>query len=197
MAENISSYYGIFICNVDFNLNIFSWSCIFYILTLSIKETHYLSWNTSWHHCKLISKIDSSIFNLSVNNQILIFHLIKNWNSKWSLRISLFQWKIFEDFHEGWSFVPIACCSNWFFKVCTSESCNWNPEQIFICVTSFVQEWLEAIFDFIISCLRPFAVVHLIDNDDELLNTQTLCQLCVLSSLTFFFETSFKLTFSG
>jgi len=48
--------------------------------------------------------------------------------------------------------------------------------------------------DFFISGFRPFSGVHLVDGDDELLDTQCVGQQSVFTSLTILGDTSFELT---
>jgi len=48
--------------------------------------------------------------------------------------------------------------------------------------------------DFMVTSLRPLGCVHLVDGNDELLDTEGVGKKCVLTSLTILGDTSFKLT---
>ena len=51
--------------------------------------------------------------------------------------------------------------------------------------------------DFVVTILRPFRGVHLVDGDDELLHPQGVGEQCVLTSLAILGNTSLELTSSG
>jgi hypothetical protein len=64
-------------------------------------------------------------------------------------------------------------------------------------VADLLDEVGSLLDDFVESILRPFGGVHLVDGDDELLDTKGVCKKSVLTSLAILGDTSFELTNTG
>lgn len=64
--------------------------------------------------------------------------------------------------------------------------------------SSLQQEWHNTFSDLIPTSLTPLdsVFIHFIDDNNELLNSKTSCQLNVFTGLTFLLETCFELTFT-
>jgi hypothetical protein len=65
-------------------------------------------------------------------------------------------------------------------------------------IVSNLLDKVGSFFDnFFVSAFRPFGCIHFIDGNDELFDTQSVCQKGVFTSLTILGDTSFKLTNTG
>ena len=51
MAKNVATLNLLIITYIDFDLHIFSWSCIFNGSSLAVEKLKNLSWATVWHNC--------------------------------------------------------------------------------------------------------------------------------------------------
>ena len=64
-------------------------------------------------------------------------------------------------------------------------------------VADLLDETRSLLDNFVESILRPLGGVHLVDGDDELLDTQSVGEQSVLTSLTILGDTSLELTSTG
>jgi len=79
----------------------------------------------------------------------------------------------------------------------TLKTCDRYENKVFLTVASRFKERQKSLFNLTIASFAPFAIVHLIDNDNKSLDSQTLGQLGVFPSLTILLETCLKLSFSS
>lgn len=62
-------------------------------------------------------------------------------------------------------------------------------------IISNLLDKVGSFFDnFVVSGFRPFSGIHLVDSNDKLFDTQSVCQKSVFTSLTILRDTSFKFT---
>jgi uncharacterized membrane protein len=111
VAEDVTSGDSLFISDVDSDLHVFSWGGILDVLSLGIKDSKNLTWVSTWHKSEFISNGDCSIFDLSVDDKILFLHLVKNWDSQWSLRESFLKLDAIKQVNKAWSIVPLCLVS--------------------------------------------------------------------------------------
>lgn len=78
--------------------------------------------------------------------------------------------------------------------VVTVETGDWHEWDVLWVVTNLLDEGGCLLNDFVESLLGPLGGVHLVDGDDELLDTQGVGEQGVLTSLTILGDTSLELT---
>jgi hypothetical protein len=81
--------------------------------------------------------------------------------------------------------------------VVTVESRDWNEGNSLWVVTDLLDEVGSLLDDFLVASLRPLSCVHLVDGDDELLDTQGIGEESVLTCLAILGDTSLELTSTG
>ena len=123
---------------------------------------------------------------------------VVDWESQCEVGWSLWSLHGVEGSDEGVTLVPLEL---WRLldQVLTSPSGNWDEWDLLWLVSSVLEEVLGFLLDFAESLLGVVGgfVVHLVDGDDHLLDTQSLGEESVLSGLSFLGDTGFELTSLG
>lgn len=196
-TENITFLDLFLVSNIDLYFDIFTWTGGCYYVLLCIINCKNLRKVTIWSNNKLVSDSDCTALNFTVDNSTTVLEFIDDGDSKFTVWVSLFSLDCVESLPECWSLVPWAFLGvNPGIEVLACQTGNWYPNEIRVFVASFVQEWLKTSVDLVISFLRPPSIVHFVDNNNKLLNTQTLGQLSVFSCLTILLETGLEFTLS-
>jgi hypothetical protein len=101
-ADHITLINSIFGVNVYDKLYDLAWLCIWDCLVFPRADSLDLTRNSTWHELNLITKSDSALLYLSMNNNtnLWIFLLVKYWDSQWTIRISWRNWKIIKYLEE-------------------------------------------------------------------------------------------------
>jgi len=81
--------------------------------------------------------------------------------------------------------------------VVTVESGDWDEGNSLWVVSDLLDEVGGLLDDFLVTSLRPLGGVHLVDGDDELLDTEGVGEESVLTSLAILGDTSLELTSTG
>jgi hypothetical protein len=81
--------------------------------------------------------------------------------------------------------------------VVTIETGDWDEGNVLGVVADLLDEGRSLLDDFVETLLGPLGGVHLVDGDDELLDTKGVGKQGVLTSLAILGDTSFKLTSTG
>jgi hypothetical protein len=92
--------------------------------------------------------------------------------------------------------VPWAVCGV-VDHVVTVETGDWDEGNVLGVVADLLDEGGSLLDDFVVTLLRPLGGVHLVDGDDELLDTESVGKQGVLTSLAILGDTSFELTSTG
>ena len=145
----------------------------------------------------LVTKTHSTLHDLAVDHNTTVLLLVEYWDSEWTIWISLLNWQIVNNLNEGWTIVPRAyLLVKRFQQVGASKSGNWDPRDVSFLVPSFQQEGHQTSSDLIPTLLFPVAavIVHLVNHNNQFLDSQTFSKLHMFTSLAIFFKTSLIFT---
>lgn len=165
-----------------------------------IKDLSNLSWVALRIHHDLITDLNTTLLDLAVSNDTLLLNSFENRHSEGSIGISILDWQVIKDLKKSFTLIPRTGLGvNFLLDVVAGQTRNRNIIDIFGRIARLFKERLEFSSNFGPSFLLPLnrRLVHLVDDNDELLNTQTLGELNVFAGLTIFLETSFEFTSSG
>jgi len=120
---------------------------------------------------------------------------VLEWKSEWLVKWSLWWDDGIEGFNEGWALVPLEVVGS-FDEVVTVETRQWDEWDLFWRIADLLEVVGKFSLDFSESVLTPVdgLVVHLVDTDDHLLDTEGVSQESGLSGLAVLGDTGFELT---
>jgi len=103
-----------------------------------------------------------------------------------------------EGFEESWSLVPSEV-GGLLQHVVSEPSRDGDESDLVGVVTDLLDVRRDLLLDFLITGLSPVdgLVVHLVDNDDHLLDTKSVSEESVLTGLSVLGDTSFEFSLSG
>ena len=104
-----------------------------------------------------------------------------------------------EYFDESGSGVPVAYAAvDALNDVLASETGDRHPEEVRLLIAASCQEWQKALLDLLPSLLLPTdgCLVHFINDNDKLVDTEGTRQPDMLSSLTVLLEAGLELSTS-
>lgn len=199
VAEDETALNLIVISNVDSQLHVVTGVRVLHRRVGGINDLEDLSGGTAGHNSELITEVHSTIFDLTVHDEGgLVLHLIKNGNTQGTLGVSRVKLQLVERLNESRALVPVAVVlGHGLIDVLAAETSDGNPKEIILREAGGIKERSEAVLDLIESLLIPLVAVHLVDDDDELLDAEGLGELCVLTSLAVLLETGLELTLTG
>ena len=139
----------------------------------------------------------SSLHGLTVDHNTTVLLLVKYWDSKWTIGISLLNRQIVNKLNERWTIdTRTNLISKRFQQIGTIKSWDWDPIDLSFLVASFQQERHQTSSDGIPSLLLPvIGIIHLVNHYNQFLDSETLGKLHMFTSLAIFFKTSLILTF--
>jgi len=95
---------------------------------------------------------------------------------------------------DNFTSLPPGHVSSTLDHVVTEPSGEGDHGNLLGLVTDLLQELLDLSADFLVTLLTPLADVHLVDGDDQLLDTKGVSEQGVLTGLTLLADTSLELT---
>jgi hypothetical protein len=123
---------------------------------------------------------------------------ILEWDTEWLVDGSLWWFDGVESFKEGWSLVPGEVGGS-LEHVVSVPSGNWDEWNLVWVVSDLLDVGRDFLLDFFVTWLSPVdrLVVHLVNNDDHLLDTEGEGKESVLTGLTVLGDTGFEFSLSG
>jgi len=167
------------------------------------------SGDTSWGEGNNHSWLDDTGFDTSdwnSANTTDLVHILE-WETEWLLSWSAWWLNGIDGLEEGLarglaslglllpSLVPWAVW-RWLNHVVTVETRDWDERNGLGVESDLLDEVGSLLDNFLVSVLRPLGGVHLVDSNDELLNTKGVGKESVLTGLSILGDTSLELTSS-
>jgi hypothetical protein len=123
---------------------------------------------------------------------------ILEWDTEWLVDGSLWWFDGVEGFKEGWALVPWEV-GRLLQHVVSEPSRDWDEWNLVGVVSDLLDVGRDFLLDFFVTWLSPVDgfVVHLVDNDDHLLDTKGEGEESVLTGLSVLGDTGFELSLSG
>jgi len=183
----------------DGETDIVSWTGLYELLVMHFHGLAFrseLAWGESHDHAWLEdTSLDTSDWNGTDTGDL---EDIVDWESEWLVMWSLWGNHSVKSLHEGVAAVP------WHLgllnlHVLTSQTGEWNERNVVDLVTGLLQESGSFLLDLFESFLTPVGrrMIHLVDTDDHLLDTEGEGKHSVLLGLTFLGDTGFEFTGLG
>jgi len=146
----------------------------------------------SWFHD---TSFDTSDWNSSDTSDLVD---VLEGNSEWLIGWSLWWGDSVESFEEGWSGPP-GHVWGLLNHVVSVPSGDWDEWDGLWLVSGLLEESGSLLLDFLVTSLGIVDgfVVHLVDCDDHLLDSESVGEECVFSGLSGLGDTSFELSGSG
>jgi hypothetical protein len=130
----------------------------------------------------------------------LIQCLVEHRDAERARWISFFVWKSVQSLNECRARVPGASLGvNGFLDVFACQTTHGDKREVALSVSTLNEEGRQVVSDFVPTGLAPVhaGVVHLVYDNHQLLNTEGLCELNVLTGLSLLLETGFVLTLAS
>jgi len=123
---------------------------------------------------------------------------VLEWETEWLVGRSLWWDDGVEGFEECWALEPLEV-GGFLDEVVTVEAGQWDEGDLFWGVADLLEVVGQFLLDFVETILTPVdgLVVHLVDADDHLLDTEGVGEESVLTGLAFLGDTSLELTLWG
>lgn len=130
------------------------------------------------HQLDMVIHFNASLFDFSCQKETLVSDLIQHGHTERSIRISVRHTQIIQHFEEILSLIPFSLLiRSRFSHIVTIKSSNRDPRDLFISIiASFSQERLQTVNDLHITISAPVTIVHLIDQNNQMSNSDTLGQ---------------------
>lgn len=193
-------------CSVILNMeqsqfDVFTGTCISYLFVLRIVDFGDLARVVNRSNQALISKSESALLDFTKDRaNTLVGHLVENGKTERSVRISRGKREGVNQIDKGRSVIPVANIGvDLLDEVISSQARDGNPMDVLFPEARLEEERHDVVLNFCVAILLPFnsRLVHLVDNNDELLDSETFGQVDMLAGLSFTLKSCFKLTLTG
>jgi len=184
---------------LDVETDVVTWDGLFELLVMHLNRLDLrgkVGWGELDSHTGLEdTSLDSSNWNCTDTRDLVD---ILEWKSEWLLNRSLWLLELIEGFIESFTFVP-RHVGGLLDHVVTVPSRDWDELDFLDLVTGLFKEGLDLLLDLLESGFGVVdsLLVHLVDTDDHLLDTEGVSKESVLSGLTVLRDTSLELTLGG
>jgi len=193
---------------LDVETNVVTWETLSELLVMHLDGLDFsgnVSWSKGDNHSWLDdTSLDTTDWNSS--NTTNLVHILE-WETEWLLSWSAWWLNGIDGLKEGLasalaglglllpSLVPWAVGRR-LNHVVTVETRDWNEWNGLGVESDLLDEVGSLLDNFLVSVLRPLGGVHLVDSNDELLNTKGVGKKGVLTGLAILRDTSLELTSS-
>jgi len=193
---------------LDVEANVVSWETLDKLLVVHLDGLDF-SGDTSWGEGDDHAGLDSTGLDTadwySANTTDLV-HILE-WQTEWLVDWAGWWVDGIDGLEEGLAsglglglllpaLVPWAVGGG-FDHVVTVEARDWHERDVLGVVADLLDEIGRLLDDLVEALLGPLGGVHLVDGDDELLDTESVGEKSMLTSLAILGDTSFELTSAG